>query len=107
MVSCLKLYFCWPCSTETSNIGIFHSHLSIGEAMVKYFGHHSSKLFIRGKPVRFGYKEWMLCSSTGYCYNFDVYCGAETQNKWSTVPLGSRVVLQLLECVGRPTDHLL
>nr|CAI5829854.1 unnamed protein product [Callosobruchus analis] len=77
MVSCLKLYFCWPCSTETSNIGIFHSHLSIGEAMVKYFGHHSSKLFIRGKPVRFGYKEWMLCSSTGYCYNFDVYCGAK------------------------------
>nr|CAH7750912.1 unnamed protein product [Callosobruchus chinensis] len=32
--------------------GIFYSDLSIDEAMVKYFGHHSAKQFIRGKPVR-------------------------------------------------------
>nr|CAI5822387.1 unnamed protein product [Callosobruchus analis] len=31
--------------------GIFHKDLSIDEAMIKYFGHHSSKQFIRGKPV--------------------------------------------------------
>ncbi|KAJ8956555.1 hypothetical protein NQ318_019279 [Aromia moschata] len=91
--------------------GIFHPHLSIDEAMVKYYGHHSAKQFIRGKPVRFGYKEWMLCSSTGYCYNFDVYCGAkpsciETEIKAKpTLPLGSRVVLELLECVTEPSDH--
>lgn len=90
--------------------GIFHRDLSIDEAMVKYFGHHSAKQFIRGKPVRFGYKEWMLCSSTGYCYNFDVYCGAkpssvstESSTKF-TLPLGSRVV-ELLECVAQPSDH--
>lgn len=34
--------------------GIFHKKLSIDEAMVKYFGHHSSKQFIRGNPARFG-----------------------------------------------------
>nr|CAH7738072.1 unnamed protein product [Callosobruchus chinensis] len=91
--------------------GIFYSDLSIDEAMVKYFGHHSAKQFIRGKPVRFGYKVWMLCSSTGYCYNFDVYCGAKpssisTENqKKSTLPLGSKVVLELLECVAQPSDH--
>lgn len=83
--------------------GIFHKDLSIDEAMIKYFGHHSSKQFIRGKPVRFGYKDWMLCSSTGYCYNFDTYCGAAVDK--TALPLGSRVVLQMLEIVDVPTDH--
>ncbi|GLV46450.1 hypothetical protein CBL_21303, partial [Carabus blaptoides fortunei] len=44
--------------------GIFWEKLSIDEAMVKYFGHHSSKKFLIKKPVRFGYKNWMLCSSS-------------------------------------------
>lgn len=57
--------------------GIFHDKLSINEAKVKYFRHHSSKQFIRGKPVHFGYKDCMICSSTGYCYRFDTYCGAK------------------------------
>jgi hypothetical protein len=90
--------------------GVFHQDLSIDEAMIKYFGHHSAKQFIRGKPVRFGYKNWMLCSSTGYCYLFDIYCGAknitETVADKSTLPLGSRVVLDLLECIAVPSDHV-
>lgn len=53
--------------------GVFHEELSIGKSMIKYFGHHSAKEFIRGKPVRFGYKNWALTSSTGYCYAFDIY----------------------------------
>ncbi|KAJ8964760.1 hypothetical protein NQ314_004651 [Rhamnusium bicolor] len=84
------------------------------EAMVKYFGHDSSKRFIRGKPVRFGYKDWMLCSSSGYCYKFDTYCGAKpmkdtdtNDRSKSSLPLGSLVVLDLLECVSQPLDHVL
>lgn len=46
--------------------GFMHEKLSVDEAMIKYFGHHSSKQFIRGKPVRFGFKNWMLTSSCGY-----------------------------------------
>ncbi|KAJ8928709.1 hypothetical protein NQ314_018719 [Rhamnusium bicolor] len=94
--------------------GIFHQNLSIDEAMVKYFGHHSSKQFIRGKPVRFGYKDWMLCSSSGYCYKFDTYCGAKPMKDTDThdrskssLSLGSLVVLDLLECVSQPSDHVL
>jgi len=30
--------------------------LDIDESMVPYYGHHSSKQFIRGKPIRFGFK---------------------------------------------------
>ena len=29
---------------------------SIDEIMVPYYGRHSSKQYIRGKPIRFGYK---------------------------------------------------
>jgi hypothetical protein len=29
---------------------------SVDEMMIPYFGRHSTKQFIRGKPVRYGYK---------------------------------------------------
>ncbi|KAB0804464.1 hypothetical protein PPYR_01434 [Photinus pyralis] len=76
--------------------GLFHEHLSIDEAMVK------------GKPVRFGYKNWMLCSSTGYTYGFDTYCGAKGTSKpeVNTLPLGSRVILDLLDIISVPSDHV-
>ncbi|KAB0803076.1 hypothetical protein PPYR_00046 [Photinus pyralis] len=87
--------------------GVFHQNLSIDEAMVKFFGRHSSKQYIKGKPVRFGYKNWALCSCTGYCYSFDTYCGAKnSRNQNSDLPLGSKVVLDLLTTVAVPSDHV-
>lgn len=86
--------------------GIFFDVLSIDEAMVKYFGHHSSKQFLIKKPVRFGYKDWMLCSAKGYCFAFDTYCGAKGQSQSEKVPLGSKVVLDLLKVVPKPSDHV-
>ena len=44
--------------------GVFSKDFSIDEQMVPYFGRHSSKLFIRGKPIRFGYKNWVLTPLT-------------------------------------------
>lgn len=49
--------------------------LSYDESMVGYFGKHSCKQFIKGKPLRFGYKVWSLCTSSGYLINFEVYQG--------------------------------
>lgn len=86
--------------------GIFHQRLSIDEAMVRYYGHHSAKQFIRGKPVRFGYKNWMMCSDNGYCYSFDTYCGKSKDNNQIQQPLGCKVVLSLLQCVSEPRDHI-
>nr|XP_026496431.1 piggyBac transposable element-derived protein 2-like [Vanessa tameamea] len=84
--------------------GVMHDNISIDESMVKYFGHHPAKQFIRGKPVRFGYKNWVAASSTGYCYVFDLYCGKAIEA--STDPLGSRVVKMLLQKLGTdPTNH--
>ena len=71
--------------------GIFHENLSIDESMVPYFGHHSCKQFIRGKPIRFGYKIWMLASNTGLPYRVAVYQGREDSADIEK-PLGFRVV---------------
>ncbi|GBP02398.1 Chimeric ERCC6-PGBD3 protein [Eumeta japonica] len=63
---------------ELCQFGYMHEKLSVHESMVRYFGSHSSEQFIRGKPVRFGFKNWMLTSSgPGYLYQFDTYCGAK------------------------------
>ena len=42
---------------------------------IKYYGCHGMKQFIRGKPVRFGYKVWALNCSSGFCVDFQVYQG--------------------------------
>ena len=34
-------------------LGIVYELLGVGESKVPYFGSHSVKIFIRGKPIRF------------------------------------------------------
>jgi hypothetical protein len=46
--------------------------------MIPYYGRHFAKQYIKGKPIRFGYKNWALCASTGYMYAFDIYMGKTT-----------------------------
>jgi len=86
--------------------GVFSQKLSVDEQMVPYFGRHSAKMFIRGKPVRFGFKLWCISSSTGYVYQFDAYGGA-SQKMNDNLSLGERVVLNLAKIVENPRDHLL
>ena len=50
---------------KLQSFGAVHEDLSIDESMVPYFGWHSCKQFIRAKPIRFGYKLWVLASATG------------------------------------------
>lgn len=49
--------------------------LCYDESMIKYYGKHSCKQFIRGKPIRFGYKMWCLNTVSGYLVNFEIYQG--------------------------------
>ncbi|GFY71938.1 piggyBac transposable element-derived protein 2 [Trichonephila inaurata madagascariensis] len=91
--------------------GIFDKHLSIGEMMFRYYGHHYFKQYIKGKPIRFGYKMWALCGNNGYFYNFDLYFGKEVVDAASTVvlskkPLGARVVKKMLQPVTDPNSHI-
>ena len=75
----------------------FNSRFSdIDESILEYFGRYggSLKQFIRGKPIRFGYKVWCQNFPDGYLYNFSVYEGKKTvQNDQNDQPTaGSKVV---------------
>lgn len=64
----------------------------------------AAKQFIRGKPVRFGYKNWVAASSTGYCYTFDFDCGKSLNT--TNEPHGSSIVKTLLvKQETNPTKH--
>ena len=71
--------------------------------MVPYRGLHSAKQYIKGKLDKFGYKLWLLCSSDGYPYNFEIYCGKD-ENR--TNPLGTHVVAKMLRPVANSSHHV-
>ena len=76
--------------------------------MIPYFGKHFAKQFIRRKPIRFGYKMWMLCSNGGYLHSFDIYMGKkenEAIDTVSNIDLGGNVVLNLIAKANLPSNH--
>ena len=83
--------------------GVFDEFLSVDESMIPYKGLHSARKFIKTKPVRFGFKMWMLCGSTGFPYNFELYCGKDPQR---TEPLGSSVVNKMLAPIEEAEKHV-
>ena len=88
--------------------GGFPEYLAIEESMIPYFGKHFAKQFIRGKPIKFGYKMWALCSNGGYLHSFDLYMGKKENEAIDTVPnigLGGNVVLNLIAKANLPSNH--
>jgi DNA excision repair protein ERCC-6 len=69
---------------------------SVDESMIPYYGRHSSKQYIRGKPVRYGYKVWSLCSADGSGVWFEPYCGRHTLIEDKGLGQGPNVVLDLV-----------
>ncbi|XP_054720347.1 piggyBac transposable element-derived protein 3-like [Uloborus diversus] len=82
--------------------GVFSENLTIDERMVRYFGKHGCKMFMKNKPVKFGYKLWMLASYDGYPFNIIPYQGAHEK---CNEPLSQRVVENLLSVVKNPAFH--
>ncbi|KRX76407.1 PiggyBac transposable element-derived protein 2 [Trichinella sp. T6] len=82
--------------------GMFHEKLSIDESIVPYFGRHAAKMFLKGKPIRFGYTVWMLCGNDGYPYHMIIYQGK--------VPLSTRVISNMVDIIqenSNTTRHTL
>lgn len=66
---------------------------SVDETIVPYFGRHRAKQFIRGKPLRFGFKMWNLATSMGYVYHVQPYPGvAEKCENDANLPSSSCVI---------------
>lgn len=102
-----RLYKLRPYIDSLSNSFLYHGglneNLSVDESMIPYYGRHHAKQFVRGKPIRFGFKNWPLCPSSGYLVAFDIYTGKETErvNKFG---LGGDVVMKLVEKAQVPAN---
>lgn len=80
-------------------------HLSYDESMIAYYGRHGCKQFIKGKPLRFGYKVWCMNSPLGYCIAFDIYQGKNHRYNPSVEAKFGKCVTPLLYMIDAlPTD---
>ncbi|XP_058809716.1 piggyBac transposable element-derived protein 3-like [Phymastichus coffea] len=85
--------------TNIKQFGYFSTALSIDEMMIRFFGRTCLRQYLPSKPDRYGIKLWALCGANGYIFNVDIYCGKNDTSigiNLSACPLGSRVVLQMV-----------
>ncbi|CAH2001880.1 unnamed protein product [Acanthoscelides obtectus] len=83
------------------------SNISIDEAMIPYYGRHGCKQYIRGKPIRFGYKAWVAALKCGYCLQFDIYQGRKQNiENLGGVGLGERVVTSFATLLEKEFPNL-
>ena len=50
--------------------------VSIDERMVKNKGRHRFRQYMKSKPIKWGFKYWVLADPTGYSVDFDLYLGS-------------------------------
>ncbi|CAH1989313.1 unnamed protein product [Acanthoscelides obtectus] len=81
------------CMTPTKEV-------CIDESMIKFKGRHSLKQYLPKKPIKRGYKVWILANKSGYCQKFQIYTGKSNDEEKC---LGARVVKNLLE--GMEAKH--
>lgn len=82
-------------------------HINYDESMIRYYGRHNCKQFIRGKPIRFGYKAWCLNSENGYLINFELYQGKTTNSNETYVSdFGSATAPLVTMLDELPNPHL-
>ena len=74
--------------------------VAVDDGMIKYFGPHTLKQFMQGKPTRFEYKIWILATSDGQLLAYQPYAGAATAIKAYGLGQGPDVVYGLAEQFG-------
>ena len=61
-------------------------------------------MFIKGKPICFGYKIWCLRGSDSYPYHIQIYQGK--QSKANNQPLGTRVINNMVSIISSISNVL-
>lgn len=72
-----------------------NEHVAIDESMIRFKGRSSLKQYMPKKPIKRGFKVWMLADETGYCWKFIIYTGKSIEGPQKS--LGSSVVQSLCE----------
>lgn len=82
----------------------FHSvcdpgeHISIDEALLRFFGRLGFKTYIANKPAKYGMKSYKVCDPLGYTYKFQLYTGASTDTEENSEYKGVvKVVMELMK----------
>ena len=70
-------------------------------------GRHGLKQLIHGKPIRFGYKVWCLCTTEGYLIQAEPYQSAGTNDKIEGLGRGSSVVFNLVSELPNTNNYCL
>lgn len=87
-----------------------HAHIeqnvSVDEAIIKYFGRHGCKQYIKGKPIRFGFKVWAANNTDGYLLDFEYYQGAKTNIPKTEFGLGASVVINFANRLPGEGHHI-
>ena len=69
-------------------------HLSVDERMVKSKARCHMVQYVRNKPVKWGFKLWVVADTTGYTVDFNIYTGKDDNTEQG---LTFNVVMELLE----------
>ena len=90
--------------------GNFQAHfdpgekLTIDEMMIKFKGRSTIKQYLKQKPIKRGYKVWILADTlTGCVYNFQIYSGKSEERH---VPLAEYVVWSLTRELSMKFHHV-
>ncbi len=81
-------------------------NFNVDESMIPYYGRHSLKQFIRGKPVRFGFKTWCLNAPNGYLVTFDVYQGAHGTRNAQYEKMCGKTGAAVMSLIDKLPDHI-
>jgi hypothetical protein len=73
-----------------------HQNVAVDESMVKFKGRSTIKQYMRVKPIKRGFKIWMLCDSSSYNLKFQVHTG-KSDVIGVVKGLGARVVIDMVE----------
>ena len=93
-------------STRSETRFVLGRDIAIDEAMVKYKGRSSIKQYMPKKPIKRGFKIWMMAdSSSGYVAKYQVYEG-KSPDGTVEVGLGGKVVLKMSENLQGRYHHL-
>ena len=74
--------------------------LSVDESIIPFKGKSTLKQYNPKKPVRWGYKSFLLCDNHGLVYNIDFYTGAiQPVNDMPDIGASGNVVLNLASII--------
>ncbi|XP_047103494.1 piggyBac transposable element-derived protein 4-like [Schistocerca piceifrons] len=76
--------------------------MAVDESMIKFKGRSTIKQYLPKKPIKRGYKVWVLADKSGYAWKVDIYTGKK--DNAVEKKFGERVVKDLTENI-KGKDH--